>query len=58
MIILMEIGLGGKPLNKCKYLKLVGYVNGILRKTNKGKCIITSREELGNVHNPLKAQDK
>ena len=55
MIILMEFGLGGEPLNKCKCLKLVGYVKGILRKTNKGKCIITGRKELGKVYNPLKA---
>ena len=54
----MKIGLDGEPLNKCKCLKLVGYVKGILRKTNKGKCIITGREELGNVYNSLKAQDK
>ena len=56
--MLLNCGLGSELLIKHEWLKLVGSVKEILRKSNNKKCMITGQEELGKTYKPLKDQDK
>lgn len=49
----MKQGLGGEQLSKFKTSVML---KGILMESNKGKCTISSREELGKAYNPLRAK--